>query len=261
MSTVLHILNGDTTLHSFAQTGLDGDIMVWREVLCTGPLEGAIDTAGFWNLRKEWITQTFGDTEEGYEQKVMQELARLNEPYQEINLWFDADLHCQVNMLGAMMMLKRQANLSAPKINLVSPQGNLAAYPKNIAELSRDELEDLYDARLGISEVEFYAGTEAWQAYRQQDAGALKRYLNTHTFWGNLHWLKGALKAQVKRLTVNESGLNGVEQLLLGIYQSGLHQREAIYQAFWQQNPVFGFGDNELDVYLKRLQQRQLINL
>jgi hypothetical protein len=48
MKEILHILNGDATLSSFEQTGLDGDIMVWREVLSEGPVEENIASGTFW---------------------------------------------------------------------------------------------------------------------------------------------------------------------------------------------------------------------
>ena len=37
--SILHILNGDSTRYGFEQTGIEGDIMVWREVLSEGPVE------------------------------------------------------------------------------------------------------------------------------------------------------------------------------------------------------------------------------
>ena len=44
---ILHILNGDATANSFAGTGLDGEIMIWREVLSEGPLEENIASGSF----------------------------------------------------------------------------------------------------------------------------------------------------------------------------------------------------------------------
>src|ERR1700712_1762731 len=122
---ILHILNGDSTLYSFKETGLDGDTMVWREVLSEGPLEEDISSGSFWRARSEWISKGFGETPDGYREKMVNQLSKLSEPYDEINLWFEFDLHCQVNLLGAMNYLKQQADLSSPAIYLVCP----ADYP------------------------------------------------------------------------------------------------------------------------------------
>jgi hypothetical protein len=48
----------------------------------------------------------FGETPEGYHDGMMVPLEMLSAPYEEINLWFEFDLHCQVNLLGAMMLLE-----------------------------------------------------------------------------------------------------------------------------------------------------------
>ncbi len=107
MSTILHILNGDSIVQSFEQTGLDGDILVWREILSQGPLQEDILSADFWKTRSEWISKTFNDRPEHYQEYVLNPLAKLSEPYEEINLWFEFDLHCQVNMLGVMAMMTK----------------------------------------------------------------------------------------------------------------------------------------------------------
>lgn len=261
MSNILHVLNGDSTLHSFNQTGLDGDVMVWREVLSEGPLEDDISAAGFWNDRSRWIGETFKETAAGYQHKVIDELGKLNGTYDEINLWFEFDLHCQVNLLGVMQMLNRQTNMSAPAIFLICPD----EFPgvddfRGIGQLNSDQLEDLYDGRVQLSEWEFELAAQAWPLYVKGNADELEQWLNENSFWGALHLLKPALLAHLKRLRVNAGGLNYVEQKLLDIYNSGIKTKPEIYQAFWSTEKIFGMGDSEIDTYLDRLSEKQLIN-
>src|SRR5437879_2543803 len=121
MSTILHILNGDSTARSFEKTGLDGDILVWREILSQGPLQEDISSADFWKRRETWICKTFNDSVEHYHKYVVAPLQMLNEPCREITLWFEFDLHCQLNLLGVINMLLDKADLSTPAIYLVCP--------------------------------------------------------------------------------------------------------------------------------------------
>ncbi|GAB2699924.1 hypothetical protein GCM10027037_25750 [Mucilaginibacter koreensis] len=262
MSNILHILNGDATLHSFEQTGLEGDVMIWREVLSEGPLAEDVSTAEFWKARKAWITQTFDDTDENYEQKVITELAKLNEPYEEINLWFEFDLHCQVNLLAVMQLLKRQVDLSQPRLYLISPDD----YPevtdfRGMGQLNGSQLENLYDGRLSISEVDFYVADIAWKLLVKNNLPELRQWLNTNKYWGNLHWLYAALEAHINRRTTNANGFNSVEQALLNLYQSGITEKHHLQEHFWRQYPIYGMGDKELDLYLANLQQKDLIAL
>lgn len=262
MSTILHILNGDATLHSFEQTGLEGTTLIWREVLSEGPLEDDITGASFWNKRSDWITRNFNDTPENYEQKVINELALLNNAYEEINLWFEFDLHCQMNLLGVLMLLKRQVDLSQPRLYLISPDD----YPevtdfRGMGQLNGSQLENLYDGRLSMGELDFYVADTAWSLLVKGSLSELSQWLSTNRYWGNLHWLRAALEAYIKRQTLNENGLNSVEQSLLDIYQGGMQQKHALYEHFWRHYPIYGMGDKELDLYLTRLQTKYPISV
>jgi hypothetical protein len=262
MSNILHILNGDAALHGFNQTGLAGDVMVWREVLSEGPLQQNISSGSFWNTRAKWISETFNELPEVYQHKVIDELGKLNGEYDEINLWFEFDLHCQVNLLGVLQMLNQKTDMSAPAVYLICladcVQFNNA---KGLGELNGSQFEELFDAREHLNEWEFELANEAWQLYVNGDAAELEKWLNENTFWGGVHLLKPALQAHIKRLHPSTVGLSYIEQKLLDIYNSGAKTRQQIYLAFWQTETIFGMGDTEIDIYLKRLGEKQLMEL
>jgi hypothetical protein len=261
--SILHVLNGDSTAQTFAETGLDGDVLVWREVLSEGPLTEDIASAQFWRNRSEWICEAFKETPDHYQQNVLNELAHLEGAYDEINLWFEYDLHCQANMLGVMNYLKRKTDLSQPAIFLICPDD----YPgkedfRGMGELNAEELEYLYDnIRTQLSEIDFIIAAEAWGIYVSRDAEKLRNYLGDTHFWGSLHCLKPALVAQLKRLAVNDKGLNAIEQKLLDIYQYGYHTWPEILSVFWQTEKIYGMGDMEVDLYLQKLIRRGLVSL
>ena len=262
-NTILHILNGDATLHSFEQTGIDGDVMVWREVLSEGPLSENITSAAFWQARSEWISKSFDETPGGYHDKVIAPLEKLSQPYHEINLWFEFDLHCQVNLLGVLQLLAQHTDLSAPAIYLICP----AEYPgmenfKGMGELNEKQLEYLFDnIRVQLSEYDFVLAAEAWAAYVSHDAGKLQHWLNATHFWANLPLLRPAMEAHLKRLLINADGLNYIQQKLLYIYNSGIQTRTAIYHTFWDTEKIYGMGDEELNSYLDQLAEKGLIQL
>jgi hypothetical protein len=253
MAEILHILNGDDTLRGFEETGLDGDTLVWREVLSEGPLSKKLD-ADFWQMRAEWVSKDFNSTPAQYMEWVTGELAKLNGPYDEINLWFEFDLHCQVNMLGVMQLLKQQVDLSERAIYLICPD----SYPgvddfRGMGQLNGEQLEYLFDDRIRLTEYDFQIAEEAWTAYRTNDANQLQEWVSRNPFWGSLHMLKTALEAQHKRLLINENGLSYIEQTLLSIHQSGITDRTEIYRKFWSVEKIYGMGDKELGIYLNKL--------
>ena len=260
---ILHILNGDSTAQSFEDTGLEGDILVWREVLSEGPLEENITSGSFWRNRQEWIEEGFKETPANYQQNVLDQLVMLDEAYDEINLWFEFDLHCQVNMLGVMTYLKQKTDLSLPAIYLICP----ADYPgkedfRGMGELNGEELEYLYDnIRVQLSGIDFILAEEAWRIYVSRNEEKLRDYLHKTDFWGSLHCLKPALAAQLKRLPINEKRLNYIEQKLLDIYQYGYKTWPEILSVFWQTEKIYGMGDLEVNIYLQRLISKGLVVL
>lgn len=261
--SILHVLNGDSTRHSFEETGLEGDILVWREIFSQGPLTEDISSADFWKLREKWLCDTFNESSAEYEKNAVTPLQKLSEPYDEINLWFEFDLHCQANMLGVMEMLAKNTNLSPPAIYLVCPD----SFPgkenfKGMGELNGGELEFLYDnIREQLSDEDFTIAGEAWKLYVSGNADRLEKWLNETTFWGSLHCLKPAMEANIKRLRTNENGLNYIEQMLLDIYNYGYKSKYEIYQRFWDSQAIYGMGDLEIDLYLNSLINKGLISL
>lgn len=261
MSDILHILNGDSTLNGFNQTGIQGDVMVWREVLSEGPVQTDIVDAEFWNRRSEWITQTFQEQPEQYQEKVIDELARLDSSYKEINLWFEFDLHCQVNLLGALNYIEERGDLSEPALYLICPDhySGIENF-MGMGQLKGEQLTELFDnTRVQLNEVDLYIASRAWKLYTDNNGEGLKQFIAETEYWASMIHLKPALEAHLKRLQINEQGLNYIEQKLLDIYCDGSTSKIAIYQAFWKTEKIYGMGDAQIDIYLRSLMDKKLI--
>jgi len=263
MSSILHVLNGDATLNVFEQTAIDGDVLVWREVLSEGPLSENIESGKFWQTRAAWISQNFNDTPEHYNDSMVAQLEKFSQPYEEINLWFEYDLHCQVNLLGVMMLLSQKTDLSGPSVYLICPTEVPGVSDfRGMGQLDSEQLEDLYDnIRVQLGEYDFELATEAWDLYVTGDAVKLQEWINTTTFWGNMYCLKPAMQAHLKRLHSNTDGLNYIEQTLLDLYKNGTKTKPEICAAFWSADKIYGMGDSEINTYLDKLAARGLINI
>ena len=263
MSAILHVLNGDATFNVFERTSLDGDILVWREVLSEGPVSENVEAAAFWKERSAFICESFNETPQAYHDGVVLQLEKFSQPYEEINLWFEFDLHCQVNLLGVMMLLSQKTDLSGPAVYLICPAEVTGVDDfRGMGQLNGEQLEYLYDhIRVHLGEYDFKLAAEVWAMYVAGDAAKLKDWLTSATFWGNMHSLKPAMQAHLKRLQINAAGLNCVEQTLLDIYTGSMQHKTEIYHAFWNENQIYGMGDNELDIYLDKLAAKGLITL
>jgi hypothetical protein len=130
---------------------------------------------------------------------------------------------------------------------------------RGMGQLNGNQLAVLYDDRLRLNDWDFDLASKAWKLYVGGNDIALEKWINETTFWGGLHLLKPALQAHLRRVRVNEAGLNYIEQKLLDIYNRGIKTRHSIYEAFWKTEKIYGMGDLEIDIYLRSLADKNLI--
>lgn len=104
---IYHVLSGDATAGDFKKTGIDGEIIVCRECLIVGPADA--DTYfEFWEQRARFILAEYGEDEIEYHERVADELAELCDipDEAEVNLWFEYELFCSVNMWFCLDLLR-----------------------------------------------------------------------------------------------------------------------------------------------------------
>lgn len=258
MATTLHILNGDATLPGFTETGIAGDVMIWREAFAEGPLMADLSAEEFWQQRSEWICEHYGETPSGYTSKLTPEIQKLGDDYANIVLWFEFDLFCQANLLGVLELIGSMPHLAESQIWLICPDSfpGMADF-RGLGELNGHQLASLYPERKLLTTDDLATAHLTWKFFATNNAVALLDWLQLHTSWGNLPHLRPALMAQITKLTENVGGLNYIEQKLLDIYHLGARTPQDIYREFWRTEPIFGFGDTQLLTYLKKLQQKR----
>ncbi|UAJ14149.1 DUF1835 domain-containing protein [Aquirufa lenticrescens] len=111
----VHILNGDC-LQSTLQAE---NPIIMREMLIEGPL-GAASLEAFFRQRALYLEKTYTISQEEYAQKTVTEIEKMQQipDHSEVNLWFDYDLFCFVNLLFIIQLLSQNKTL---KLFLVRP--------------------------------------------------------------------------------------------------------------------------------------------
>lgn len=101
----VHILNGDA-LKSQTESWLEGELRVMRECLVDGNDYGD-DLNSFYQCRAKFISKYDGYQEEDYFIKTVPEIEKVrNLPKDaEVNLWFEDDVFCQVNLWFCVNLL------------------------------------------------------------------------------------------------------------------------------------------------------------
>lgn len=233
-----HVLNGDALRLSTEASDLPGDRIVMRECLAVGPVTLG---ANFFEARSRFIAASYAAPPAQYQQWVRAELERLKAIPAEadINLWFEDDLFCQVNLwflIDQFMGQGRQAKIFRVMPILDADGDRWAGFGHH----GQAALEAAFRARIALTVDDLQRGAALWQAYAQGDLARLQALGVTDA--PQWRGLTTAVAAHIARQP-DAAGLGRPERILLGIRREGIRDFEAVFKAFSAQAGEYGFGD------------------
>lgn len=216
--------------------------MIWREALCEGPVTGSIVEGLFWQQRENYIDGVFGG--EDYGAKMVSELDKIRDlsNYDEVILWFEYDLFCQVNMLACLNFIQHN------RISLVCLGDELNGKLQGLGEIEASEFKILYDNRVLLSIDDLQYAKEAWQAYSHTTPDKLPDLPSSTTF----KHLLPAIEAHLTRLP-GKNGLNQIEEKMLGLIRNGIDDGRKLVGTMLRDQGYFGLGDLQYFQYLDQL--------
>ena len=254
-SRALHIVNGDHLMQRIQGFGWGAEFVVWREMLCEGPSDIKIDTESAIKKRIQFLQKYYRITAEDYEKKFITQLRKLStiKSYDEIVLWFDSDLFCQINMIAAISLVLRKMK----KTTAVYLVGNLRENNKNdlkpLSLLSDAEILEYYDKRslLDMNDLEF--ASYIWTIYCESNPAKIIGQIKKQS---NFQYLAICLRAHLQRFPNMLTGLNTLEHNILQMVDTYEIQnmRQLLGYALEYQG-YYGYGDVQMKRVLARLFQ------
>ena len=233
-----HILNGDALAESLLTTTIDGKIIVCRECLIEGSVEGET-LPEFWQTRADFIGSFYGENTENYRQNVQNEFEKLFQiaPTDEVNLWFEYDLFCQVNLWFILSLLHENP---PENLFLVSPTTrNAEDLWRGFGRMETRELEKCLAEKVRFVENDVKLGADLWQAFKTNDLNALEK-LSTAQSPCFPH-LKEVCRAEIERRTEMRP-----QKTLQKILSHGINDFGEIFRQFSAQEGIYGFGDSQV---------------
>ena len=240
----LHILNGDSTLFQFEKTTIEGDKFVWREILCEGQITSNIGTELFWEQREKYLANFLND-DISYAEKFKNPFIELNvNKYNEITLWFEYDLFCQINLIAVLSWLNNQ-KIENCKLSLIC-LGEHKNYNKlvGLGEINFEEYHKLYEQRIELTKSDLKFGSTLWNLYISKEHDVLLdkiKYENNHKF----KYLLPAIKVHLKRFPNKENGLNEIEYNIAKSIKSNFKLRKQVIEELLNNESYYGFGDSQ----------------
>ncbi len=238
----LHVLPGDAQVEEFRKSEMDGDVIVCREALITGDVD-ADSLPEFWDQRARFISSAFGEDLIEYHEKVADELARLLDlpGSTEVNLWFEYELFCSVNMWFCLYLLQdtgAEVYRVEPLVLTVEDRW------KGFGGLGADELETCFEGRKKLTADEITLGADLWNAYCHGNRSRLLELSKVKS--ENFPYLEEACEAAIDKET-------RPLEILRDIRDDGFKTFPEIFPEFVSRAGEYGFGDVQIKYLLEKL--------
>lgn len=256
MKSQLHITNGDSFTLKLKSLDLDGDIITWREMLCEGKTLCNVGSEPFWKARFEFLNKNYRVSKSWFVEKTLKEYRQLCNYKQQdqIVLWFEHDLFCQINLLAVLSWLKthrRHAEISL----ICNGKQDGRQTPYELNEVSNEKLLSLYENRMPLSQDDIEFADYVWQLYCSDNPIRLENVISHNAF--QFKYLPEVLKVHLKRFPTVKNGLNELENKVLRIVEDEKPstKKELLGKLMVNQR-YYGFGNTQYSriiAYLKPL--------
>src|SRR6266446_4636393 len=97
---MLHIHNGESSMNT-ARQSIPGEHFAFREALIDGPTPSGVEDHDWRKLRAAHLSAAYGLEQQECEQELQRQDETLSRytAHDEVILWFEHDLFCQVNLI------------------------------------------------------------------------------------------------------------------------------------------------------------------
>lgn len=238
---IYHVLPGEAQLEEFRKTGLDGEVIVFREALISGPAD-APDLETFWEERAQHILSEYGEDPMDYHETVADPISKLVdvEADDEVNLWFEYELFCSVNYWFCLDVLSN----SSAKIYRVAP---VNASPddvwKGFGSDTDVELANAFAARIELTDEDKKTGKGLWSAFATRNATQMLSL-------GNYRSPCFPFLAEVSEAAAQIE--TRPAQIIRELKEAGMIDIETVFPEFQNRAGVYGFGDLQVERLLQQ---------
>lgn len=253
MSTLLHITNGDAMTSALRKLSVPGEIITWREMLCEGRTINTVGTEIFWKERFSYLSKVYKVSKSQFIDLTLKEYRELckHKAQDEIVLWFDADLYCQVNMIAVMSWIHKHR-----KDEVISLVGDgldaEGTEPSHLSEETPQRLLKRFSNRLILTRDDLEYADYIWQLYCENNPLRLQQAIQQNT--SQLQSLSTAMEAHIKRFPNMRTGLNVQEFDLLELAATLHPKTEAeLLQAVMQSEKIYGYADTQYQHMITQL--------
>ncbi|MGB5226854.1 MAG: DUF1835 domain-containing protein [Eudoraea sp.] len=253
MSSQLHITNGDSFTQKLRTLKLKGEIITWREMLCEGKTETNVGSESFWKTRFDFLHKNYKVSKSWFVEKTLKEYRSLcnHKQQDQIILWFEYDLFCQINMLAVLSWLKKHRRYA--EIYLVcSGDEDETNRLYRLNDLSDEQLLNSYENKIKLSQNDIEYADYVWQLYCSDNPIRLENLIDFDNY--QFDYLSDAIKVHLRRFPTIKNGLNELENRVLEFsLQQKPKSKKELLNSLIQNQGFYGFGDTQYERVISNL--------
>ncbi len=249
MKKKIHILTGDA-LKSQLPSTVSGEIIVARLCLVDGPVAAASEE-DLYKIRASFISENYpGFSKMDCLNNTVLEMRKVEEIPENstVNLWFEDDLFCQVNFWFILHLLFQ--NNKNYNLYLVRPKAD-SAY--SFGTMNQSELMQALDNKLIISNKALILLSQFWRLYQQNELSQLLKLAGE--LESEFPFLLPAIRAHQDRCVQpgrpKAAILSIIEKLDTDAFVP-------VFQAFCEQEKIYGFGDLQVKRLFDEVQKERI---
>ena len=242
---MLHLTNGDGAVEGIRATGVDGDLLVWRDVLHEGPVPAGAAEGELREIRAGFLARCgWAEREEALEDLARRDarLERAVRRDEAIVLWFERDLYDQLQLV---QVLDRLFALGA------GPRATLVETEQPLGLIEPGELVAAYARGRAVEAGMLELGRLAWRAFRADDPREIEAVLAGGL--SALPALGAALERHLEQFPGVGDGLSRSERQALAALADGPLAFPALFERAQRDEPRRFLGDVVLRWYLTEL--------
>ena len=232
---MLHVTNGDSAAGNLAESGLEGDILPWRDVLHDGPVPPDDDPDAFRRVRSKFIAGNKWAEDQSVLEDFASRDARLDRATADdaVVLWFEPDLYDQLQLIQVLSRLALHSAGERPPLSIV-PADVL------LGPLEPKDCPPLFDARRPILHEDLQRARAAWRAFTSETPDGLmatmaqldreitaRSYASESTV--RLPHLTAGLRRMLEEYPDAETGLSRSERQICEALASGATKLAKLY--------------------------------
>ena len=246
LASSLHVVHGDAMTPVLKRAGISGHILPHRDVLCEGEVPPWPFSARL-NARVRVIAETGWATAAEAHRHLApqyQTLARAD-AFSSIYVWFDPDLHDQLQLIECLAAFAEQDGLNTPIF--------LVQLDDFACDMTGSALWQLYEKAVPVKRTDLNLAQRYWAAFTSREADDLQQVLYSNA--PQFPYLKSAFLRLMEEFPDPATGLSRSERQILAVVRSGCTDFATIFWETQRMEACPFAGDVLIQLHLQRLAQ------